>query len=331
MSRAMLCAGLLTASCLAEERVITVRDEEGLALAGVRIEAILTPTDDPRLASVVLREGTTDPDGSFRFAADERLVLARVKARRTGHHTADADHRHGLGRSKSSIHLSLTLPQLTELVPLNYREIHLSGLPTDKWIGFDAEIGDAIGPYGKGKTTDFNFRIESQQVGWAESAEALAELRLTAEGRRMDAKEWAETYGRFRGTLHLSFPRPADGIQVSPAFWPYCMLKMPALAPADGYAQDKSFAFDTLPDGETAHDFTGTYLRLRTQVDPRGLPVSAHYAKIHGRIETGPGRVAFRFYYNPRADDRRLAFAPGRNLLRPGPKEPAHHFETQQP
>ena len=55
------------------------------------------------------------------------------------------------------------------------------------------------------------------------------------------------------------------------------------------------------------------------------------YAKIHGRIGVGPGRVAFRFCYNPRADDRRLAFAPGRNLLRPGPKEPAHRFETQQP
>jgi hypothetical protein len=55
------------------------------------------------------------------------------------------------------------------------------------------------------------------------------------------------------------------------------------------------------------------------------------YAKIHGRIGVGPRRVAFRLYYNPRADDRRLAFAPGRNLLRPGPGEPVHRFETQQP
>ena len=46
----------------------------------------------------------------------------------------------------------------------------------------------------------------------------------------------------------------------------------------------------------------------------------------------GPGRVTFRFYYNPKTDDRRLALAPGRNLLRPsGPGEPAHAFETQQP
>jgi hypothetical protein len=45
--------------------------------------------------------------------------------------------------------------------------------------------------------------------------------------------------------------------------------------------------------------------------------MSAHYAKIHGRIEAGPGRVSFRFYYNPRAGDRRLAFDLRKNLLRP--------------
>ena len=46
----------------------------------------------------------------------------------------------------------------------------------------------------------------------------------------------------------------------------------------------------------------------------------------------GPGRVTFRFYYNPRTNDRRLAFDPDRNLLRPsGPGEPAHRFETRQP
>ncbi len=61
------------------------------------------------------------------------------------------------------------------------------------------------------------------------------------------------------------------------------------------------------------------------------MPASAHFAKIHERIEAGPGRVAFRFYYNPRTDDRRLAFAPGRNLLRSRPGEPGHRFETQQP
>jgi hypothetical protein len=319
------------ATCLAKEWKIALQDEEGRRLAGAQVEAVLTPPDDPRLSSTITRTGQTDADGGFRFIAEDRMVLARVRAKRPGHHSADMDHRHGLGRPSASGERTLTLPHVTELVPLNYREVSLSGLPTGKRIGFDAEVADAIAPWGKGKVADFDFQIESEQVGWTESAEALAILRRTGEGARLDDREWAEAYGRFRGRLHLSFSHPGDGLRETPSFWPYCLLKMPALAPQEGYAGEKTILFDTLPIAESAHDFTGTYLRLRTQLAADGRIISAHYAKIHGQIITGPGRVTFRFYYNPRVDDRRLALAPGRNLLRPGPGEPVHRFETQQP
>ena len=148
----------------------------------------------------------------------------------------------------------------------------------------------------------------------------------------MDEREWAQSYGRFEGTLNLSFPRTGDGIMTTPAFWSYCLLKMPALAPGEGYVTERALSFDTVADSDPSHDCTGYYLRLRTQLDTGGRITSAHYAKIHGRIGVGAGRVTFRFYYNPRTDDRRLALAPGRNLLRPsGPGEPVHAFETQQP
>jgi hypothetical protein len=221
---------------------------------------------------------------------------------------------------------------VAELVPLHYREVSLFRLPSGKQIGFDAEMGDAIAPWGKGKVSDFSFRIESEQVGWTESAETLAALRRTNEGVRMDEQEWAETYGHFRGRLHLSFPRSGDGIRTTPSFWPYCLLKTPAVAPDEGYAREKVIEYDTLSVTDPAHDHTGYYLRLRTRLAPDEKIASAHYAKIHGRISAGPGRVTFRFYYNPRADDRRIAFDPDRNLLRPsGPSEPAHRFETRQP
>ncbi len=64
------------------------------------------------------------------------------------------------------------------------------------------------------------------------------------------------------------------------------------------------------------------------------MPASAHFAKIHERIEAGPGRVAFRFYYNPRTDDRRLVFALNRNLLRPPPgatPREQERFQTSDP
>lgn len=322
---------LLTAACLAGERKIVVYDEAGQAVAGAQVEAVLMPLDDPRLSSVTTYGGRTDAAGIFRFQADDKMILLRVKAKQAGCFTADADHRHGLGRPETTSDLTLTVPQLTELVPLHYREAHLTGLPKDRWIGFDAEAIDAIAPWGKGKVTDFSLMISYEQSGWTESAEALAMLRRTAEGARMDDSEWAAAYGRFKGVIRLSFPRTGDGIITTPAFWPYCRLKMPALAPTDGYAAELRLPFDTLGAMESSHDLTGYYLRLRSQLDAQKRVAFAHYAKIHGRIEAGPGRVAFRFYYNPRTDDRRLAFAPGRNLLRPGPGEPVHRFETQQP
>jgi hypothetical protein len=329
-----LLGGLLamTLAGLADDRTIIIHDEEGRGLAGAEVEAILTPPEDPRLASVVVRTGVTDAAGRYRFSAEDPLILTRVRAGHAGCFPADADHRHGLGRPSQPAELTLTLPRRSEGVPLHYREVRLAGLPVGKRIGFDAEAADAVAPWGKGRVSDFEFLIESRQVGWMESPEALAELRRSAEAGRMDDREWAETYGHFRGSLRVSFPRSGDGLRESPACWPYCRLKMPALAPEDGYAPEMTLAFDTHPGAESAANFTGTYLRLRTQLGGDGKTVSAHYAKIHGRIGVGPGRVTFRFYYNPRVGDRRLAFAPGRNLLRPsGPGEPADAFETQEP
>ena len=329
-----LLAGVLMMSlgAWADERSVVLRGEDGRALAGAEVEAILTPREDPRLASVVTRTGVTDGSGRFRFAAEDRLTLTRVRSKQACCFPADVDHRHGLGRATQPAELALTLPRMTEGVPLHYREVRLTGLPSGRPVGFYAEVADAVAPWGKGRITDCELFIQVRQDGWLESPEALAELRRTPEGRRMDDQEWTETYGRFRGTLRVSLPRKGDGLRESPAFWPYCRLKMPSLAPTEGYAPEMTFAFDTLPTAAASSDLTGYYLRLRSR-DDEGK-TSARYAKIHGRIDVTPGRVAFRFYYNPQAGDRRLAFAPGRNLLRPGaaatPVEQAR-FETSQP
>lgn len=324
-------AFMVMATCWSAEWKIVVTDEAGRGIPGAEIEAVLAPSDDPRLSQVSARIGRSDAEGVFRFKADDKMVLSRARAKRTGYFPADADHRHGIGRPGANPELKLTLPKLTELVSLHYREVRLRDLPKDRWIGFDAEKGDAISPWGRGSVTDFRFMIGYEQAGWTESPAALVLLRRTPEGARMDETEWVTTYGRFKGELRISFPNADDGIRRTPGFWPYCRLKMPAEAPLDGYQAEQRILFDTLDDTEPMNDLTGYYLRLRTEPGAGNQVVSAHYAKIHGRIEAGPGRVAFRFYYNPRADDRRLAFDPGRNLLRPAPGEPAYRFETQQP
>jgi len=318
--RRLVCGCLmLTLGGHASERTIILKDEEGRHLAGAEVEAVLAPAEDPRLSSVVVRAGATDAAGRFRFHADDTLILTRVRAKHAGHFSADADHRHGLGRPTQPAVLTLTLPRMTEGVPLHYREVRLTGLPNGHRIGFDAEAADAVAPWGKGRVRDFEFVIDSHQVGWTESPEILAELRRSAEGRRMDDQEWAETYGHFRGTLRVSFPRKGDGLRTSPAFWPYCRLKMPALAPAEGYISETTLPFDTLQGTEPSPPLSAYYLRLRSQPGDDGQSTNAHYAKVHGPIDVSPGRVAFRFYYNARAGDRRLAFDVRKNLLRPSP------------
>jgi hypothetical protein len=57
------------------------------------------------------------------------------------------------------------------------------------------------------------------------------------------------------------------------------------------------------------------------------------YAKIQGRIATWYGWVAFRYYYNPVANDRRLVFDPKHNVLKPAAGAPSSDlglYETNE-
>ena len=84
----LLCPLLLMAACPAKEWKVAIQDEGGRGLAGAQLEAVLTPPDDPRLSSVITRTGQTDADGGFRFMAEDRMVLTRVKAKRAAKRTA---------------------------------------------------------------------------------------------------------------------------------------------------------------------------------------------------------------------------------------------------
>ena len=137
-------------------------------------------------------------------------------------------------------------------------------------------------------------------------------------------------YGSFRGTTRLRGEAPGDGLLRSPSFWPYCLLKMPATPPDDGYAPMLELPFATLPYPTKQDDFVGYFLRVRTKLGPDGKVVSANYAKIQGAIRTDLGVVAFRYYYNPTPNDRRLAHDMKNNLLQPGPGTPERELERYQ-
>ena len=317
----ILFLSLPVAHLLAVGFTVTVADENGRPLEGVAIEATFSRINDPRSSSMRSFEGKSDQAGTFRFIADKEMCLIRLRAEKSGFHEADADHRHGLGVIPSAANHKLTLPRVTDGVPLAFKDVLLTAekgeLPPKTWVGFDFAAGDVVAPWGKGVSSDLLIWNEGVQVGWTESDDTIARFRKDPEIARMSETRFADIYGSFRGLTRLKFNDQGAGIVKTTAFWPYSRLKMPPLAPMEGYAPELQIPYATLPPPEEAEGHTGYYLRLRPTCDPAGKVVSARYAKIHGRIQSGFGWVAFRYYYNPNPNDRRLVFDLEHNLLKP--------------
>jgi hypothetical protein len=336
MNKSWLWLVLGFAEAAATEHKIVVHDDESQPLAGAAVEITLAPPDDPRSASFYTLRSLTDSAGLAKFKSPDGHQAIRVAARQAQHLSADADHRHGLEATSTELGLDLTLPKEVPGRPLCYKDVRLSArqgnLPLRHWVDFDLAIGDAVAPLGKGQTSDLSIWHESTQNGWTESPEEIAELRRTPEIGRLSEGDFAETYGRFQGVTKIRFNQSGAGILRTPSFWAYCPRPLPCDAPLQGYVANLEQSFDTLFYPDENADQTGFFLRLRPTLGSDGQISSAHYAKIHGRIATGPGWVRFRYYYNPRADDRQLVFAPGRNLLRPsGAKgDDPERYETSQ-
>jgi len=228
-----------------------------------------------------------------------------------------------MGKVPSDLTHIITLPYETKEIPLNYKEVQLrtlkGTLPRKTWVGFDFAIGGIVAPWGRGKIADIRFWNDGEQIGWVHPEETIERFRKDKDHARLTEAEFNGMYGSFRGVTKLNCAQPGDGIMRSPAFWPYCQLKMPALAPVEGYAAILEIPYATLPYPSYQDDFIGYYLRVRTMLGPDGRVISAHYAKIQGAIWSGYGAINFRYYYNPVADDRRLVLDRQHNLLQPPP------------
>lgn len=319
----LLTLGLSCLGLMATEFTVTVTDDDQQPLAGAAIEAVFSRQNDPRLSSMRSIEGRSDQAGIFRFAAGEDMCLIRLRADKPGYHAADADRQHGLGGFPSRPSHQLTLPRATGGIPLVFKDVLLAAdkgeLPAKTWVGFDFAVGAAVAPWGKGVISDISFWNEGGQVGWIESAETITRLRNDPVFASMSEARFADIYGSFRGLTRIRFESKGAGIVRTSAYWAYSGLKMPPLAPSEGYAPELEIPYRTLPTPEESESHTGFFLRLRPTCDAAGRVTSARYAKIQGPIEAGYGWVSFRYYYNPTANDRRLAFDLQHNLLKPPP------------
>ena len=307
----------------ARDYTLTVVDEAGQPLADATVTALFGRMNDPRLSSMRTFEGKTDRQGLFRFQAGDDMCLERLRALKPGYFDADVTEVHGLGKVPSDLSHHITLPREVGEIPLCYKEVRLrtleGNLPRRTWVGFDFAVGDVVAPWGRGQVADIRFRVDGEQVGWTEPTETIESFRKDAAHAHLSEAQFNAMYGSFRGVTRVSCDRPGDGILRSPAFWPYCQLQMPALAPADGYVAALEIPYATLPFPTYQDDHVGYFLRVRTRLGTDGQVTSAHYVKIQGPIRCGYGAVTFRYYYNPTADDLRLVMDRKHNLLTPPP------------
>lgn len=237
--------------------------------------------------------------------------------------------------------LHLTLPHVLNPIPLraldqgmlhrrfngpNDKLPHDVGLPdfAESIIGFDAESCQAVEPFGRGKTVDFYVVVQSVFKGYKDALAAAGAKNRVDRGIG-PIEESMAIEGNWTHTLTLRFPHPGDGVILSPQFWPYCRLRMPHQAPADGYLPERSLIEEedhlVLPKELEAKrrywEQNGFFLRVRSQVDQNGRVVSAHYAKIVSPHLTGMYKQVLRwsFFYNPTPNDRNLEYDFKRNLL----------------
>jgi hypothetical protein len=154
-------------------------------------------------------------------------------------------------------------------------------------VGYDLMIGDWVGPYGKGISTDIIFT------------------------GKLDRKDRND----FDYKLTLSFPKADDGIQefTVPEAEKGSGLRSPHEAPTDGYGTGVVKTMSHHP-GQGAKDDMNDpnrnyFFRVRTVKDHEGNIVSAHYGKIYGDF------MQFSYYLNPTPNDRNIEFDPKQNLL----------------
>ena len=186
------------------------------------------------------------------------------------------------------IFLTLTLKKISKPVAMYSKKYAMAlKLPEyGKLIGYDLMIGDWVGLYGNGVSTDLFFEQDYTNA----------------------------PSGGYYSKITIAFPKVGDGIQLYdiPDSETGSGLRSPHTAPTDGYQSKLARETSALHGQPSKFEFDPKriYLfRVRTVKDHEGNIVSAHYGKIYGDF------MQFSYYFNPTPNDRNIEFAPNQNLL----------------
>jgi hypothetical protein len=296
---------------------LRIMDENGMPIEKARavISYVLGREADEHI-------GLTDREGFF-SAQGKPLVGIYMAASKVGYYPASFDSsRSDFLPPGNNIEKIFILPRVIKPTALHALDYEMrSGqqpplfLAQGKWLGYDLEVGDWIQPYGKGNTVDLQFRFKTSFNGWKFSEKDMANSRRINSDLSED--EIRFYYGRWDGNLELSFPGEKEGLcEEMKHFLAYSKMKLPHLAPLDGYRSKWLYTANTYAPS-TARENVGFFLRTRVRLDDKGDIISANYTKVIGDFHFSPanGSIRFRYYFNPIPNDRNLEFDPKRNLF----------------
>jgi len=318
---AMFLLGCVAQGQTQHDLTLKVSDDTGQPLAGA--QAIIKFL---KIGGEGVNSGLTNENGEF-SARTEMSLGTFLKADKAGHYMAQVDNTGDFFFyiPQGTATVKLVLPRILQPIPLHVLRIDYLQLPAQsEWLGYDLAAADWVPPHGKGKTADIRFRYHKEFKGYRSEGANLARARdlsrISAErrGEVFSEEAFKESAGKWSGALEMSFPREQEGIITEEGrYWFYGQLRLPHLAPEQGYAPSLRFENEIgVPYGKKPLRYVGYYLRTRVKLDADGDIISANYAKIYDDIRfDARGTVSFWYYFNPTPNDRNLEFDPARNLF----------------
>jgi len=238
-------------------------------------------------------DGITDTNGVFiaAYASEPSIIgyLLSFRIEKQGYYFtwAQRDLGQGYDPAKWIFTQTLLLKKIGKPIAMYAKRV-VKGPPVfNQPVGYDLMVGDWVGPYGKGVTTDIIFFGKLDQ----------------------------KSRNDFDYKLTVSFPEPDDGIQefVVPDAEKGSGLRSPHETPTNGYLTQVVKTMSHHP-GQGAKDDMNNpnrnyFFRVRTVKNDEGNIVSAYYGKIYGDF------MQFSYYLNPTPNDRNIEFDPKQNLI----------------
>lgn len=304
---------------VAQDLTLKVSDDTGRVLVGA--QATITFVDIASRENP--HEGPTNEQGEFR-ASTSMSIATFLQASMPGHYPALVRSSNYYDMPIGEATVPVVLPRVLQPTALHALRVSLNLPVQDEWLGYDLQVADFVAPHGKGKIADIRFKLRNEFMGYLaegpklESARELSRVSAQRGGRTFTEEDFKRSAGKWRGALEVSFPGEKEGvITEAERYWFYGQLRLPHLAPEEGYAPDLRYdakTYEPRPEPKRV----GYFLRTRVQLDADGDIVSANYAKIYDDIRfDARGSVSFWYYFNPTPNERNLEFDPARNLFPP--------------